>query len=193
MRTIESVLRWLAVAAVAVLAAVPAFASNWGSQGTTGAYLPNNGVFLRLSSSMRVIKCGLLPAHAAAVDSSVYNDYDWTDLGAWTENSPPCECGDGVSERICVFDYNYGDNGYLGWNTCAAGWSGSHPNMKCRRDDVTFNDFYTPNSYTALACHELGHAVGLRHNSSTLSCMFATDPTHNWLSSHDINHLNTKY
>jgi Matrixin len=40
---------------------------------------------------------------------------------------------------------------------------------------IQFNDYYqeTASEHRTVTCHELGHALGLDHNSSTNSCMFA--------------------
>ncbi|MER8039064.1 matrixin family metalloprotease [Streptomyces hydrogenans] len=60
---------------------------------------------------------------------------------------------------------------------------------------VRLNDQITPNTYAArrsVACHEMGHALGLDHNGSTNSCMSVPEfPQHP--SSQDYSVLNLLY
>jgi hypothetical protein len=114
-----------------------------------------------------------------------------TDLEAYS--NPESSCVD-LGWDVCVYDDNYGDNGLDGWNACTTGTdSGSHPDMVCSLDVARINTFYSPPPFE-VACHELGHTVGLRHTTSTTSCMQSplsvNDTTYN---SHDVGHINSNY
>jgi predicted Zn-dependent protease len=45
---------------------------------------------------------------------------------------------------------------------------------------VHFNDYYTANTTQdrITACHELGHALGLAHNTSLNSCLYGVQNIH---------------
>jgi hypothetical protein len=200
--TVYPKLRWLLVGALAVTVAGPALASNFGSQGGVGStdtniggiiYPNTTGVFLQPDSIYDVLQRNVNAVNATAINSSISNDYNWTDLSAATWAVSNCPTS---GNHVCVFDDNYGDNNFLGWNQCRSGWSGSHPNMTCEIDHIKLNLYYTPSNYTALACHELGHSLGLRHDNGMPdpSCMQDNPPSwHSWLSSEDIDHLNGRY
>jgi hypothetical protein len=99
-------------------------------------------------------------------------------------------CSDAAYDA-CVFDQNFGANGLAGWNACAGTTSGSHPNQVCSVTWVRINQHYFV-PLTQLACHELGHSVGLRHTSSTSSCL-NTGGSASTLSTHDRAHLTNEY
>jgi predicted Zn-dependent protease len=66
--------------------------------------------------------------------------------------------------------------------------------MQCSVDWVNINLTYSPPA-TRVACHELGHAMGLRHNLDTSSCVMssADGGTSQYLSTHDKDHLTNNY
>jgi hypothetical protein len=71
---------------------------------------------------------------------------------------------------------------------------------RCRHGHVRYkNSSLSTNTYEkALACHETGHSVGLRHqgslSQSTVRCMYnpvpSTDP---YVGTHNVNHINGLY
>lgn len=74
---------------------------------------------------------------------------------------------------------------------------GSNPNVVCRPQQIRFN-LHFPAKYDsqgerrAIACHELGHSVGLHHRNHLDSCMEAV-PYVDTLIALDIFEINQKY
>lgn len=48
---------------------------------------------------------------------------------------------------------------YYGWATCNTSVSST----VCDRFHVVFNDYVPHPNYAALACHEIGHTIGVMH------------------------------
>lgn len=111
---------------------------------------------------------------------------------------------DGNDYDVRVADSNFGDNGVIGWVNCPAGATetGSNPNRRCYGQRLNYNLY---NGYEGqwdtqfggrnMACHELGHTVGLRHEAAgdNPSCM-KTDATPDnsdasTYSGEDVNHV----
>lgn len=109
---------------------------------------------------------------------------------------------------VRVADSNFGDNGVIGWVNCPAGATetGSNPNRTCYGQRLNYNLY---NGYAGqwdttfggrnMACHELGHTVGLLHESAgdNPSCM-KTDATPDnsdasTYSTEDVNHVLNNY
>ena len=96
-------------------------------------------------------------------------------------------------------------NGFYGWVNCpnSAQTGGSHPDRWCYGQKLTINLTYDGGFSTwygkrALACHELGHTVGLRHPnvSGRNTCMYTGAPdnaTSYTYSSNEVNRLNQEY
>jgi hypothetical protein len=124
-----------------------------------------------------------------------------------------------TTNDVRVNDGDFGDNGYYAWTRCAStpnytgdnGTSLDGYDLKwCMPDLVYFNNWYTDRNYhttneiKAIACHELGHTLGLRHKGQvdTTSCMrnnptfdAARNPTGPLMTpnSHDILHTTNEY
>ena len=93
----------------------------------------------------------------------------------------PDTCG--VATAFCdvlLNDGNYGLNGAWAWTACDIGAThGGNPATHrawCYPQWLKFNLSYKTNYSTltktrAIACHEMGHSLGLRHNSLTDTCM----------------------
>lgn len=174
------------------LMAMPASGTNWGSQGSAGTTGTNSGVSLLPDSNMSVKRVNLTPNYSTAVNTVVTNQFNPTDLVATVEaNNETCA----RTSRVCAFDSNYGNNGLYGWTACNYGSVGSNPTRTCAHQWVRFNEAYTPPSYQRLVCHELAHAVGLRHGSQTSSCVYSPidDANTAALTAHDIAHINARY
>lgn len=169
-----------------------ASATNFGSVGTPGTGGTNSGVWLTDGSTWTVARMSLIPVNNTAIINSVANDYSPTNLNGFTHT--PTNCTEANSD-LCVFDEEeiYGDNGARGWNACAGTAVFAHPNQQCWLQWVRINDFYERPLADPIACHELGHSVGLRHTSNSSSCMLGPTPTTSVLIQHDRDHLNAAY
>lgn len=176
------------VVIVLMIGVGPAGATNFGSQGTPGSGGTTNGVFLTNNKVFFIAKIGLTGSTAFGVDSAASDFNGVTDFSA--SSATDSVCSDAAYDA-CVFDENFGNNGFAAWNACAGSATGSHPNMQCSLSWVRINlHYFVP--LTQLACHELGHAVGLRHNSNTASCV-NTASSSSTLSAHDEAHLTNEY
>lgn len=182
----------LAVAILLAATAPMAIGSNIGSQGTPGASGQTNGVFFLPNSTMTVKPVVLGATNMKAVSLTLNDSYVPTDLIVRTgRNDANC-----LDDRVCVFDGYYGKNGLYGWNACYGNTTGNHPAMRCSQAYVRLNQSYTPPSYKRLACHELGHSVGLRHTSFTGTCMTTSITSSNssrLRSGHEMPELDRRY
>lgn len=173
-----------------------AFATNWGSQGDAENDWSDpdvNGVWLTNNDNFWVGRWYLTTTYANGVDDAMEELDDVANGDFNTTTQSTTSCPDSTYDA-CVMDYNYGANGYNGWNQCAGTTSGSHPNQVCSVCYVRINTFYSPPA-KRIACHELGHAMGLRHTSSQSSCMKTTSSggTSSSLSFHDLGHILDEY
>lgn len=127
----------------------------------------------------------------------------------------------GTTNDLRISDGDFSDNGFYAWVRCASTLNSSgnlglsrdgEPMNWCKPQLFYFNNWYTDRDYhtsdelKAIACHEIGHSMGLRHRSQTSgtgSCM-RTNPTRDTNQSpqgpllvpevHDIDyHLNYEY
>jgi hypothetical protein len=185
---------WLLFTGLFLTAAVPAVASNFGSTGTVGTSGTTNGVWLTDGYYVVVVKRDLTSTYDTGVNSTILYDYTFaSDLEANLFADSQCLSG---TDDVCVYDFDYGDNGLNGWNACdsSGGTQGSDPNKVCNTQWVRINEYYSPPA-TRIACHEIGHALGLRHTSDSASCLKRTSDggTSELITQHDANHLNATY
>ncbi len=93
------------------------------------------------------------------------------------------------STDVVAYDFDYGDTGYWAWTACEdeASYGGSNPDRWCKPQGIYFNQEYTwaANPRKSIACHELGHSLGLRHSSESTSCMKYASTTNLSYTSHD--------
>lgn len=100
-----------------------------------------------------------------------------------------------------IYDYLYGSNGFWAWTICPTGSAkgGVDPDRWCRPQEVRYNLTYYAEAYNTeakrryVACHELGHTVGLREAGSTADCMWAWSVVTYNLSADHISHINAQY
>lgn len=89
------------------------------------------------------------------------------------------------------------DDGVIGYTTCHA----PSPSAKCEQHSVRYNNNVTDDSGTTLhrwlACHESGHAIGLRHrippSGGELGCMPGNPTGEGDYTAHDINHIDNDW
>jgi hypothetical protein len=106
-------------------------------------------------------------ALAAAVRRSVREDYNPTNLRAAVQPRITPETD------VIVYAADYGENGAAGWVWCppdAPQGTNDRGDRWCRHQELHFNlnpryaaFFADPASRDYMACHELGHTIGLRH------------------------------
>jgi len=139
----------------------------------------------------------LTSATSTAVNWSRTNNYNPTDLNTFTDAVRTS------GTDVVAFDADYeGESCGKTWmvNASTPGVIGltlcqSLSSLRCQQFFVYFdNDWMGPASAAqenSLACHELGHSVGLLHGSA--GCMVATNNASTSLTDHDRSHINTYY
>lgn len=198
MRTLRSRPYLMAATLVLLTVAAPAAASNFGSNwpaGGTPANPCDTTMFSQCvadNGTHTVYDFGLATAWRTAVNNAIVVQYDpVTDVTAsWTTSSS--------NPDVYARDGTYGVNGFWGWGHCSgsATYGGSNPDRWCKFQWMTFNDSYAQNvtQKDSIACHELGHTLGLRHSwESSGSCMIRNQRTTWVISAHDRGKLNEQY
>ena len=103
------------------------------------------------------------------------------------------------SNRVRIFYDNYDPGLPRAFTFCdefaTTGLNNVRYHMWCKPQIIIYQDnSYANNCWSNgacrkwLACHELGHTLGLQHSTSTSTCMTLSAQT-NVLNSHDIGHL----
>lgn len=195
--SLRRILTASALASLTMLAALsfasPAQATNFGSVcdgATTYCVSLGNNAYHVLNWEGDQDIAGMQASHGWARD----NQYNPTDLVAYTDAS------DSLPD-VRVWDEPYGNTGWLGIVECPTnntGTGGSHPNRWCRGQILRYNASYagsldTEGERRSVACHEIGHTVGLRHTAVADSCMSNGVLFPTALNAHDISHINSQY
>ena len=112
---------------------------------------------------------------------------------------------------VFVQDYLGPLNGKYAWTWCWAdestqyGGSAANHTRYCYPQEIRFNLSYKANYSTqartnAIACHEMGHTLGLRHNNASSGCMkdpptdtAPVDYNYTDITSHENQHLEAGY
>ena len=175
--------RWRVITAVVVLAAlgaVPVEANEFGGPGP-GNYAANNGIHevyrsIYLSVNMRT-----------ATDYVVTSVYDLhSDVTAYVSAT----YSDTIND-VQVYEGNYGNTDWYAGAPCSpnASFGGSGDAEYCKPRYVRYNTgghpgaFDTQDERRHFACHEMGHTLGLFHDS--VGCVHDggvsySVGTHNW-------------
>ena len=169
-----------------------ASATNFGSVGTVGTGGTTNGVWLTDGSTWTVARMSLTATNNTEVRQRRGQRLQPNRHQRVHARARVLHRGELRPLRLRRA-HLYGNNGLRGWNACAGTAVFAHPNQQCWLQWVRFNDIYTSPAANALACHELGHSLGLRHSTDTASCMFTPGPTSTVLTNHDRAHLNAAY
>jgi hypothetical protein len=200
-----------AVVLVTLLGLSPRADANFGSTDRTdcgyvaGGISPPACVSLANNSThaIRPISLGdQWPGIDVATQFAIDNIYNPTDLTVYTSNTDP-------SPDVWVIDGFSGNNNRYAWVDCSlsnSGTGGSGSLQWCRGQTLSYNATYLSSypsglgGYNGLACHELGHTVGLRHNEhmtlpdGATSCMRTFAPYPANINAHETTgHLNSYY
>lgn len=125
------------------------------------------------------------------------NNYTSTVISAYRDD------GDPLPDVVAMDNY-YPTVPAYGWVDCPpanTGTGGVGVHRWCRGQYMRFNANYetqlnTQRARRALACHELGHTVGLRHTTADNSCMttiYHPRDMPTGLNNHDRDHINGHY
>jgi hypothetical protein len=111
--------------------------------------------------------------------------YEWNTAHGVDSNYVWASCP-GYSQQYCVnvTDRNAGCSGWQGltnvsWNSTSYYMTGASVQLNdyngtCTVNGTTYDYNKNANGYRQDACHEMGHALGMGHNSSTNSCIYGT-------------------
>ena len=172
--------------------APPNFGSNWSHICDTTiaseCKAPSAGLDIALYS--------LETKTSTATQAVISSQYQPTDLFFYYVTS---------NDDVGVFDGYYGTTGFAAaWTACAPGatYYGSEANhtRSCTPQDIRYNFSYASRwdenpvgESRWIACQEVGHTVGLRHNQGTTSTCMHDLPSTDVIIQHEKDHINANY
>lgn len=183
--------RCLVILCVAVLASsisAVAWGVNFGNVG--GTWFANN------SSHKFWYSSALNNQFRAATEASRVESYGATDL------TTSMVATDDAAD-VGVFSGTHGLNNVHGYYQCVV-VDTITPNS-CRHGHVVYNESYLPTIYTttarrrSLACEEIGHSVGLLHETAAMDqtqdygCMARPVDYDQFIRGHNVGHINGRY
>lgn len=189
----------VAGALIAVLAAGTVMASNFGSN--TASYLTNAHPCDTDAASQCIANNG---AHAWYPQDVTANLLAATRTASTTYNAvadvSTTESSSSSNVDVIVMDAFTNLPNIVAWTECADGATtgGTDPHAYCvpqwLRYDLSDTSAYdTIDERNSIACQEMGHTLGLRHSSSTSSCMYTNRTTQSGLVTDDTTELNGHY
>jgi hypothetical protein len=103
-----------------------------------------------------------------------------------------------VQGKVRVCNYSYGATGWLGLTTSGIDSSGHIDKVRIRLNDYYTSKWLIIGQMNHVACHELGHGLGLKHSSedgsSQATCMdLSYNVASQWPSTISLNVLTTMY
>lgn len=206
----------LVVGATLLLCGNPAVANNWGDSDCVPAYPGGPLQCVRLANNT---------SHAIQPSNMYDTSYDTDNIPGMLSSLgrfADFKYADTVMNMyittvdpqpdVIATDVNYGNNSLVGWVYCPAnntGTGGSSPTRWCRGPRLKLNSYYYYSAYgyfdtetqrRRVACHELGHTIGLRHRDpapADRGCMFTyvheSYGAPAYIRGHDQNHINDWY
>lgn len=194
MKLLKAVVGSVVLCSALAFSARPASASNAGSTACTGA--PRTCVSLSWFSN------GTYRMYiTASMGTNMTTELTWQMANIYTSGPTHLEMSRSFNAglyEVWATTTNAPSTGLVGWVECQVGsvTLGAHPNQRCGFQNLYINsaliDTSTgdPNYLAAIACHEMGHTVGLRHTTNTSSCLRNPPVAFSWLlTSHDRSHL----
>lgn len=180
-----------------------AFADNWGSNhasGNTSAHPCDTTLFSQCvddNNSDAILFVGTVAqSHKDAINWSIANYNSVAPAIFMYISTLPPNLVD-----VQVKDQTAGMNGAWAWGACdvAASYGGTDPKRWCKPEILTWNLSYEATKYPTttnkrdVACHELGHTMGLRHTVDSTSCMVNASQFTTTTSTDDRNDLTVNY
>ena len=187
----------LVAAILLMLLGIPPASANWsGTTGLTGCGW-GSPVNTADGGTHWFHYIDLRSQVSSAVNYSRAYNLDPTDLVTGYDSSL-----DSATDVI-VRDQDYVDYCGITWHSPTSGGTiglatcDSRTGLKCEQHTVRFDLSYIANATTSeergLACHELGHSVGLTHRDSECGCMKSSAPMPAYYTDHDNSHLKGAY
>lgn len=189
----------LIVAMMATTVPTRASATNWsGATGVTGC---NGGLNMADNGTHTFVYTDLTSKMADATYYARVNAVELSDVTTTYDSTPDgntdVDVRDGALVSFCGYDWwQPATGGVIGLASCESLASGS----KCQQHKVRYSSTFSGQASTTvvrwLACHEIGHTLGLEHREDWSGSMPSSPPeaalsvTYD---SHSYGHLNTYY
>ena len=183
--------------------------TNWNC--ASGGSQPNYGdVFCRTdnrSYEFWIAPQGYSSSEKGQIRSVLRNEYDDTVLNPYEVSNPTFNAS-GTEETDLITDKAELDNFFPGANASGITWcSDKIDTVRCDQHYVFIDDDATaivgPVGFTSIACHEIGHTVGLTHpyeayprqsaDDTRFRCMKTTAPTNTGPGDNNKTQINATY
>lgn len=194
-----------AVGSALMLAAAPVAADNWGANGYAEGFADPGEVACDVTPDSECIANDQYHyVYFFDVESNQYNAtinrmanvYNPITGLSVHEVSAPHSYTD-----VIVMDGYFGTSEYAGWTECSdvAAYGGSGRYRWCQPQFIFYNlsrtgYFSTGSRRRMIACHEMGHTIGLQHTTANASCMEVDANTSETIrQDHEVPHLENLY